>query len=69
MFHCVYVYLYTYTHTTFYPFIYQQTHYFYVLAIVNKAAMNVGVRVPFRIRVFSGYMDHMATLATLFLVF
>ena len=29
---------------------------FYVLAIVNSAAMNVGVHVSFRIMVFSGYV-------------
>ena len=29
---------------------------FYVLAIVNSAAMNIGVHVSFRIMVFSGYM-------------
>ena len=48
---------------------------FHVLAIVNSAAMNIGVHVYFRIRVFvfSGYMgqgvglmDHMVAL---FLVF
>ena len=30
--------------------------YFHVLAIVNIAAMNIGVHVPFRMMVFSGYM-------------
>ena len=28
----------------------------YVFAIVNSAAMNIGVHVSFQIRVFSGYM-------------
>ena len=29
---------------------------FYVLVIVNNAAVNIGVHVSFRIRIFSGYM-------------
>ena len=31
-------------------------HCFHVLAIVNSAAVNIGVRVSFRIMVFFGYM-------------
>ena len=34
------------------------TTFFHVLAIVNRAAMNTGVHVPFWIMVFSGYMPH-----------
>ena len=29
---------------------------FHVLAIVNSAAMNTGIHVPFSIMIFSGYM-------------
>ena len=40
-----------------YPFLCQWTfRLLCVLAIVNSAAMNIGVRVPFRIMVFSRYM-------------
>ena len=41
---------------------------FHVLTIVNSAAMNIGVHLPFQIIVFSGYipevglLDHMVTL-------
>ena len=47
---------------------------FHVLAIVNSAAMNIGVHVSFRIRVFifSGYMPRSGiagSLVALFLVF
>ena len=44
---------------------------FHVLAIVNSAAMNIGVHAPFQILVFSGYMLGVGLLdqmATLFLV-
>ena len=40
-----------------YPFLCQWTlGCFYVLAVVNSAAMNAGVHVPFQIMVFSGHM-------------
>ena len=47
---------------------------FHVLAIVNSAAMNIGVHISFRIRVlvFSGYMPRSGIagfMVTLFLVF
>ena len=45
---------------------------FHVLAIVNSAAMNIGVHAPFQILVLSGYMLAVGLLdqmATLFLVF
>ena len=37
---------------------------FHVLAIVNSAAMNIGVHVPFRIIVFSGYMPRSGIVAS-----
>ena len=45
---------------------------FHVLAIVNSAAMNIGVHVSFSILVSSGYMSRMGLLGhmvVLFLVF
>ena len=45
---------------------------FRVLAIVNSAAVNIGVRVSFRIMVFSGYMPRIGIaghIVVLFLVF
>ena len=44
----------------------------HILAIVNSAAMNIGVHAPFQILVLSGYMLAVGLLdqmATLFLVF
>ena len=37
---------------------------FHDLAIVNSAAMNIGVRVSFRIMVFSGYMPRNGTVGS-----
>ena len=42
--------------------------YFHVLAIVNSAATNIGVRVSFQIIAFSGYMPN-SGIADLLLVF
>ena len=36
--------------------------YLRVLAIVNSAAMNIGVQVPFSMMVFSGYMPSSGTV-------
>ena len=49
IFHCIYV-------PQLYPFLCQWTFRFHVLAIVNSAAMNFGVHIPFQIMIFSGYM-------------
>ena len=64
---CVYVHIYIcmYIHHTFFIFSYVDGHLscFHVLAIVNTAAMNIGVHVSLGIRVFtcSRYMPRGGT--------
>ena len=56
IFHCMYI------PCLLYPFIYCITRHlgcFRVLAVVNGAAMNIGVHVFFWIRFFSGYMPRL----------
>ena len=54
---CEYIYIHTHTYTQ-HRFIYSSVDEhlgcLHVLAIVNSAALNIGVRVSFRIMVFSG---------------
>ena len=38
------------------PFVDGHLGYFYILAVVHSAAMNIGVHVSFSIMVFSGYV-------------
>ena len=47
---------YIYIHTPHLPYPFRQLGCFLVLAIINSAAMNTGVRIYFHIMVFSGYM-------------
>ena len=68
---CVYIYIYiyiythTHTHTHHIFFIHSSVNghlcCFYVLAIVNSAAMNIRVHVSFQIIVLSGYMPMSGT--------
>ena len=53
----MYIYIYTYIHA--YICIY--SGYFQVSTIVNSAAMDIGVHVPFQIIVLSGYMPNSET--------
>ena len=51
--HCVYIYHFFFTHSS----VDGHLGCFHDLAIVNSAAMNIGVHESFRIMVFSGYMS------------
>ena len=54
--HYIYIYTHTHTHLLIYSCVNGHFCCFHVLAIVNSAAVNTGVHVPFQIIVSSEYM-------------
>ena len=55
---CIYIYIYIYTHHIFFIHfsVSGQVGCFHVLAVVNSAAVNIGVHVSFQTMLFSRYM-------------
>ena len=57
----VYVYVYVYVSCLLYSSVYGHLGCFHVLAIVNSAALNIGMQVSFWIMVFSGFIPRSRT--------